>query len=197
MQGGRDHPRGLPRRAGRAAAGGRRRAGSGWPSTRPREQERTGHQEPEGAAQQGLRLLHRGLQEATWPTCPEDYVRKQTLVNAERFITPELKEYENKILGAQDRARGPGVRAVRASCATRSSAQTERHPADRRGAWPQLDVLAALADRALALRLRAAGDDRRRRAAHRGRPPSGDRADAGRRALCAQRHPAGLRWRTS
>ncbi len=35
---------------------------------------------------------------------PENYLRKQTMVNAERFITPELKEYENKILGAQERA---------------------------------------------------------------------------------------------
>jgi len=34
---------------------------------------------------------------------PEDYIRKQTLVNAERFITPELKEEEEKILGAEDR----------------------------------------------------------------------------------------------
>ncbi|MCD6336264.1 MAG: DNA mismatch repair protein MutS, partial [Candidatus Latescibacteria bacterium] len=34
---------------------------------------------------------------------PEDYIRKQTLVNAERFITPELKEYEAKILGADER----------------------------------------------------------------------------------------------
>jgi len=34
---------------------------------------------------------------------PEDYIRKQTLVNAERFITPELKELEEKILTAQDR----------------------------------------------------------------------------------------------
>ncbi len=33
---------------------------------------------------------------------PENYIRKQTLVNAERFITPELKEYEAKLLGAQD-----------------------------------------------------------------------------------------------
>ncbi|HOX00162.1 MAG TPA: DNA mismatch repair protein MutS, partial [Deltaproteobacteria bacterium] len=33
---------------------------------------------------------------------PESYTRKQTLVNAERFVTPELKEYEAKILGAQD-----------------------------------------------------------------------------------------------
>lgn len=35
---------------------------------------------------------------------PAHYIRKQTMANAERFITPELKEYENKILGAQDRA---------------------------------------------------------------------------------------------
>lgn len=34
---------------------------------------------------------------------PADYIRKQTLVNAERFITPELKEYEQQVLGAQDR----------------------------------------------------------------------------------------------
>jgi DNA mismatch repair protein MutS len=33
---------------------------------------------------------------------PQDYIRKQTLVNAERFITPELKEMETKILGAED-----------------------------------------------------------------------------------------------
>ena len=34
---------------------------------------------------------------------PADYERKQTLVNAERFTTPELKEYESKILDAQDK----------------------------------------------------------------------------------------------
>lgn len=34
---------------------------------------------------------------------PEEWIRKQTLVNAERYITPELKEYESKILGAEDR----------------------------------------------------------------------------------------------
>ena len=34
---------------------------------------------------------------------PESWVRKQTLTNAERYITEELKEYEEKILGAQDR----------------------------------------------------------------------------------------------
>jgi DNA mismatch repair protein MutS len=34
---------------------------------------------------------------------PEHYVRKQTLVNAERFITDELKQFESKVLGAEDR----------------------------------------------------------------------------------------------
>lgn len=34
---------------------------------------------------------------------PADWIRKQTLANAERYITPELKEYEEKILGAEDR----------------------------------------------------------------------------------------------
>lgn len=34
---------------------------------------------------------------------PSDWIRKQTLVNAERYITEELKEYEEKILGAEDK----------------------------------------------------------------------------------------------
>ncbi|GAB4389773.1 MAG: DNA mismatch repair protein MutS [Thermodesulfovibrionales bacterium] len=37
------------------------------------------------------------------PQVPEDYIRKQTLVNGERFITPELKELESKVLGAEER----------------------------------------------------------------------------------------------
>ncbi|MFZ5774093.1 MAG: DNA mismatch repair protein MutS [Thermodesulfobacteriota bacterium] len=34
---------------------------------------------------------------------PDDFIRKQTLVNAERYITPELKEFENKVSGAEER----------------------------------------------------------------------------------------------
>lgn len=34
---------------------------------------------------------------------PQDWIRKQTLVNAERYITQELKEYEEKILSAQEK----------------------------------------------------------------------------------------------
>lgn len=38
------------------------------------------------------------------PQVPDDYIRKQTLVNSERFITPELKEYEEKVLHAEERS---------------------------------------------------------------------------------------------
>ncbi len=37
------------------------------------------------------------------PSVPDDYVRKQTLVNAERYITEELKDFETKVLTAQER----------------------------------------------------------------------------------------------
>ncbi len=36
---------------------------------------------------------------------PDEYIRKQTLKNQERYITPELKEYEEKVLRAEDRAK--------------------------------------------------------------------------------------------
>lgn len=43
------------------------------------------------------------ISKANLHLAPEDYIRKQTLVNAERFITPELKEYEEKVLGAEEK----------------------------------------------------------------------------------------------
>ncbi len=45
-----------------------------------------------------IEVTHRNLDRV-----PEDYHRKQTLTNAERFITPKLKEYEAKVLGAEER----------------------------------------------------------------------------------------------
>jgi len=43
------------------------------------------------------------ISKANLHMAPQDYERKQTLVNAERFTTPELKEYESKILDAQEK----------------------------------------------------------------------------------------------
>ncbi len=40
---------------------------------------------------------------SNFDSVPEDYIRKQTLANAERYITPDLKEMESKILGAEER----------------------------------------------------------------------------------------------
>jgi DNA mismatch repair protein MutS len=48
---------------------------------------------------------------------PEDYIRKQTLVNAERFITPEMKEYETLVLNAEERIREIELRLFKEVCA--------------------------------------------------------------------------------
>ena len=45
------------------------------------------------------------ITKANLANVPENYTRKQTTANAERFITPALKEVENKILGADERAK--------------------------------------------------------------------------------------------
>jgi DNA mismatch repair protein MutS len=45
------------------------------------------------------------MTKANADAAPQDYIRKQTLVNAERYINQELKEYEDAVLHAQDRAR--------------------------------------------------------------------------------------------
>ena len=81
---------------------------------------------------------------------PPEYQRKQTLVNAERYITPELKEYENKILGAQERSIDLELELF-AEIRERAVAFTEAIQKTA-GAVAQLDVLASFADRAMALR---------------------------------------------
>ena len=45
------------------------------------------------------------VSKANLNSIPDDYIRKQTLVNAERFYTSELKEYESKVLGAEEKIR--------------------------------------------------------------------------------------------
>ena len=80
---------------------------------------------------------------------PPDYERRQTLVNAERFITPELKEYEQRIFSAHDRAVAMEYDLfleIRDKITSHTAAI--QSTAD---ALAQLDALASLADRALAL----------------------------------------------
>jgi DNA mismatch repair protein MutS len=74
---------------------------------------------------------------------PPDYERKQTLVNAERFTTPELKEYESKILDAQEKIVDIERRLF---AALRSTVAGEaRRIRQTALALAEVDVLAALA----------------------------------------------------
>ena len=52
---------------------------------------------------------------------PSEYIRKQTLVNGERFITPELKEYESLVLNAEERIREIENRLFKHICKTLSA----------------------------------------------------------------------------
>jgi DNA mismatch repair protein MutS len=77
---------------------------------------------------------------------PADYIRKQTLVNAERYITPEMKEYESLVLNAEDRIREIEARLFREVCTSLGSA-AERLLATAR-ALAELDGLSSLAEAA-------------------------------------------------
>ncbi len=77
---------------------------------------------------------------------PENYIRKQTLVNGERFITPEMKEYETLVLNAEDRIREIELRLFREVCLT--LAKSAGKLLKTAGALAELDVLAALAEAA-------------------------------------------------
>ena len=77
---------------------------------------------------------------------PQDYVRKQTTVGSERFITPELKEIEGKILGSDERAKAREIEIFQnlrgMALAEISAVQTTA------GAIAALDALASLAETA-------------------------------------------------
>jgi DNA mismatch repair protein MutS len=75
---------------------------------------------------------------------PGDYIRKQTLVNGERYITPELKEYEAKVLNSQEvieRLENQILARVREQVAEHYGALNQTA-----GALAELDALASLAE---------------------------------------------------
>jgi DNA mismatch repair protein MutS len=78
---------------------------------------------------------------------PEEYIRKQTLVNAERYITPELKEYETLVLKAEERIREIEERLFHEVCERLASAANRLLGTAR--AIANLDVLAGLAEAAV------------------------------------------------
>jgi DNA mismatch repair protein MutS len=78
---------------------------------------------------------------------PENYIRKQTLVNGERYITPEMKEYETTVLNAEDRIHEIEVRLFRQICKT-IAASSERILNTAR-IIAHLDAIASLAETAV------------------------------------------------
>jgi len=75
---------------------------------------------------------------------PADYVRKQTMVGSERFLTPELKDYEEKVLHAEERI---GALENRLFLEVREAVARETHRLQRIAAdIAALDVLLALAE---------------------------------------------------
>ena len=77
---------------------------------------------------------------------PENYIRKQTLVNAERFITPEMKEYETLVLNAEERIKEIETRLFREVCAELGKSANTLLATAR--AIAVLDVLSALGEAA-------------------------------------------------
>ena len=101
---------------------------------------------------------------------PEGYIRKQTLTNAERYITPELKEYESLVLNADERRLDIEKRLFGEVCAQVTARRNELLALA--AGLAELDVYAALAEVALMRSLHSTAG--RRRASHRDhrRPPS-------------------------
>ena len=89
------------------------------------------------------------ISKAAAVSAPPEYERRQTLTNAERFTTPELKEYEQKVLGAQDRSFALEQELFR-DVVRQVAERTVPVQATAR-ALGELDALLAFADRALAL----------------------------------------------
>jgi DNA mismatch repair protein MutS len=75
---------------------------------------------------------------------PENYIRKQTLVNAERYITPEMKEYESQVLTAEEQIREVEREIFHKICA-QIAGQAARLLGTAR-AIGRLDVVSALAE---------------------------------------------------
>jgi DNA mismatch repair protein MutS len=81
------------------------------------------------------------------PRVPENYERRQTLANAERFTTPELKDWEKKVLGAEERIVQLETELFTGVC-RQVAAETKRIQATARS-FAALDALGALAETAV------------------------------------------------
>lgn len=122
------------------------RDGKGWiRDLASSEQERTGI----GSLKIGFNKVFGyfiEVSKANLPRVPRDYIRKQTLVNAERYITEELKGFEEKVLGAEERRAALEMELFER---IRGSVAAENRRVRRSGELVgELDALASLAEAA-------------------------------------------------
>ncbi len=82
------------------------------------------------------------------PQAPANYERRQTLTTGERYVTPELKEYERKVLGAQEKSIALEQQLYREILAQIAAKTVEIQ--ETALALGELDAILSLADRALA-----------------------------------------------
>ena len=78
------------------------------------------------------------------PQVPAGYIRKQTLVNGERYVTPELKEFEALILGAQEKVEELEQAIYRHLCAQVAGSVAKIH--DLAGTLALIDLFSSLAE---------------------------------------------------
>ena len=107
-------------------------------SSSSRRRERAAHRHRDAArpVQPRARLLHRGRAVSGRASVPADYRRRQTMKNAERFITPELKAFEDKALSAGERALAR-ERALYERAARRARSRTSRRSRRSRARSPR------------------------------------------------------------
>jgi DNA mismatch repair protein MutS len=108
-----------------------------------RERERTGI----GSLKVGFNRVfgyYLEVTKANLAKVPEEYVRKQTLANAERFFTPELKEWEEKVFGAEDRIQSLETEIF--GRIRQAVASEVRRLQETAGRLARLDVLGTLAE---------------------------------------------------
>ncbi|MBN1231263.1 MAG: DNA mismatch repair protein MutS [Anaerolineales bacterium] len=115
-----------------------------WISTlEPEERKRTGIK----TLKVGYNKVHGYYIEVTHTNTemvPQDYIRKQTLVNAERYITPELKEYESKVLNAEENIHEIELRLFKDIC-QKLTTQSQKILETAR-TLAKLDVISTLAE---------------------------------------------------
>src|SRR5438477_474922 len=139
-----------PPRAGgdRPAARCGRRAGGARRAARGAAGRARGHRRPRAPRGPGRgaqrRAAGRGAPRPSLPLVPPDYERRRTLVGAERFVSPTLREHEARVLGAEERLRALEMHLFEALLDTVAA----HHPTLARtaDALATLDALASLAE---------------------------------------------------